>query len=103
MWRILASTNSHINLNPGYYDCLTRLSDPGVLEFETIILLDVKRTGEATVSDEFFQKLNRILTAYARYLTGLRRRNVRVGYCQGLHMIVAYFLVRGLSEEVGSV
>ncbi len=66
MWKILAGINSRIKLNAGYYDCLSRLHDEGVKEYEHIIHLDVKRTGEQKITPDFAAKLTRILTSYAK-------------------------------------
>lgn len=67
MWRILAGINSRIKLNSGYYDCLSRMHEDGIKEYEHIIKLDVKRTGELVVTPEFAVKLTRILTSYAKW------------------------------------
>jgi hypothetical protein len=49
-----------------YYNSLTRLYDDSFEDVAYIIDLDVKRTIEATKSEKFSQKLNRILLSYAK-------------------------------------
>ena len=66
MWRILAGLTCKIKLEPGYYKSLTRFNDGSFNEFANIISLDVKRTGDAVVSEDLAAKLTRILLSYAK-------------------------------------
>lgn len=94
MWKVLAGVGSKIRKNPDYYASLSKINDPGLMDFTTIINLDVHRTMEAQESAEHKRMLTSILLNYSR-------RNSKVGYCQGLNMLVSYLLVKGLAEEVG--
>jgi len=92
MWRSLAGTRSKIKKNPDYYKCLSKLQDKGLEDFTGIIGMDVKRTHHAIRSEDHAKKLTNVLLNYSK-------RNCKVGYCQGLNMLVSYLLYKGLSEE----
>lgn len=90
MWRVLAGVKGKMEQQEEYYNCLVRMQDDGMKEFEHIIKIDVVRTPVPAATKE---KLERLLLAYAK-------RNCKVGYCQGMNMIGAYFLEQDFSEEV---
>lgn len=92
-WRIITKSDKQAANNPGYYQSLVDSLEEPFKNFAQVIDLDVKRTLAAQKSKSVYQQLTNILLAYAK-------RNSRVGYCQGLNGIVAYFLQKKMSEEV---
>ncbi|WBW72954.1 Rab GAP [Schizosaccharomyces osmophilus] len=81
---------------PGYYDELLAKSDTSDPSNRIQIDQDIKRT---LVGNVFFggngpgvPKLRRVLLAYSLH-------NPEVGYCQGMNVIVAFFLLIYASEE----
>lgn len=67
MWKVLAGVSAKQRSDPEYYISLTRLYDDSFKEFARIIDLDVRRTVDSLTSEDFANKLNRILLNYAKY------------------------------------
>ncbi len=66
MWRQLAGVHVNMKRNPDYYQLIDRFEDSGVQEFANIIGLDVKRTHEATSSEEHAKNLTSVLVNYSK-------------------------------------
>lgn len=78
-----------------YKDDYTRLCScfhEPIDSFNKVIVLDLKRTGGASLSDDDREVLRRVLTSYAK-------RNQEIGYCQGFNFVAHFFFKKGFSEE----
>lgn len=91
-WMILADVVGNIRSYPGLYDRLCESFADQATGFRKVIEIDVKRTN-ANLSAENQLALNRILLSFVK-------RNMRVGYCQGMNFIAEFLHVEmGFSEE----
>lgn len=92
IWQLL--TNAHANMDrySGYYAQLNENFTGHMLPSKRIVVLDIKRTCYSITSDDVKEKMLRILYNYSK-------RNMEIGYCQGMNFMCFYFLDSGYSEE----
>ena len=76
----------------GYYQALQSAYNDQLQRVKNLIELDVKRTGAGKAPNRYKEAMFRILFAYAK-------RNMKLGYCQGLNSVVYFLLRTGLGEE----
>lgn len=76
----------------GYYDQLDENFNDQMLTSKRIIVNDIKRTYSTIITQDNKDKMLRILYSYAK-------RNMEVGYCQGMNFMCYHFLTEGFSEE----
>lgn len=76
----------------GYYAQLNESFTGHMLPSKRIILMDIKRTYASIITEEMKEKMLRILYNYSK-------RNMEIGYCQGMNFMCYYFLDSGYSEE----
>jgi len=81
-----------MNRYPGYYQRLCDNFSDQMLSFKKIIILDIKRTGAKDITEEVRDKMMRVLWTFAK-------RNMEIGYCQGMNFICFFLLEMGFSEE----
>ena len=60
--------------------------------YQKIIILDVKRTGAKDIGDKERDAMTRVLYAFAK-------RNMEIGYCQGMNFVCHFLLEMEFSEE----
>jgi hypothetical protein len=81
-----------MNRYTDYYSSLVHNFSDQMLAYKKIILLDIKRTGAAQITEEMREKMLRILWSFAK-------RNMEIGYCQGMNFICFFLLEMDFSEE----
>jgi hypothetical protein len=62
----VAGIESKMRKNPDYYKSLSKVHDPNLHDFTTIIDLDVHRTMEAQDSEEHKKQLTSVLINYSK-------------------------------------
>lgn len=77
---------------PGYYEMLNESYNHLMLPSKQIIFMDIKRTYASVITEDRKEKMLRILYNYSK-------RNMEIGYCQGMNFMCYYFLEVGYSEE----
>jgi hypothetical protein len=76
----------------GYYWKLNMSMESEMLSYKDVIVKDINRTGSKDLSDGKREAMLRILYSFAK-------RNMEIGYCQGMNFICFYLLEMGFSEE----
>lgn len=92
MWVVFTDAIANGNRYPGYYESLQSIYDEQIANMAKLIKNDVDRTSVSTITREQKEALFRILFSYAK-------RNMRLGYCQGINSIAFFLLKRGFAEE----
>lgn len=87
-------TNAAANAyrHPGYYQLLEDSFNDQLSSVKRIILMDIKRTYSKEITQDIKDKMFRILYGYAK-------RNMEIGYCQGMNFMCYFFLKFGFNEE----
>ena len=76
----------------GYYSQLEDSFTDHMHSAKRIIINDIKRTHASVITQDTKDRMFRILYNYSK-------RNMEVGYCQGMNFVVYHFLEAGFSEE----
>lgn len=76
----------------GYYEKLGESFNDQMHCSRHIIINDIKRTYAAVITERTRGQMLRVLFSYAK-------RNMEVGYCQGMNFICYYLLKVGFEEE----
>ena len=76
----------------GYYNDLQEAFNDQMANVKKIITMDIRRTYANVITQDTKDKMFRILYTYAK-------RNMEMGYCQGINFIVYYLLEMKFSEE----
>ena len=92
IWLLLTDTVGNLGRYPNYYNNLNDTFNSHMLSSKRIIEMDILRTNADTITPEIKAKMRRILYNYAK-------RNMKIGYCQGMNFICFYFLSCGFTEE----
>ena len=89
---MLTDSLANIDRFNNYYQDLQDCFNDQMLNVKNIIVMDIKRTYSKFTSQSTKDKMLRILYSYAK-------RNMDMGYCQGLNYICYYLLNFGFTEE----
>jgi hypothetical protein len=89
---VITEAEANIHRYPGYYQNLCENFSDQMLSFKKIILLDIRRTGAKEMTEETKDKMLRILWSFSK-------RNMEIGYCQGMNFICFFLLDMGFTEE----
>ena len=76
----------------GYYAQLEESFEGHMLSARRIILNDIKRTYASVITPYTKERMYRVLYSYAK-------RNMEIGYCQGMNFVCYHFLEAGFDEE----
>lgn len=76
----------------GYYEQLNESYSDYMHNSRRIIIQDIKRTHAVVITQEIRDQMLRILCSYSK-------RNMEIGYCQGMNFMCYHFLDSGFSEE----
>lgn len=92
IWLLLTDTTANMHRHSGYYSSLVNSFNDHIQSTKNIIQNDIKRTYARTITQDTKDKMLRVLFGYAK-------RNMEMGYCQGMNFICYHFLEEGFSEE----
>lgn len=92
IWLLLTNTMPNMYIYRGYYDRLNQSYNEQMKNAKKLIWMDISRTYANIISQHTKDQMLRILYNYSK-------RNMEMGYCQGLNFICYYFLTNGFSEE----
>lgn len=92
LWLLLTDAYGNMRAYKGDYQRINAAFDEPIESFNKVIVLDLKRTGGQSLSDDEREMLRRVLTAYAK-------RNEEVGYCQGFNFVAHFLHLMKFQEE----
>ena len=76
----------------GYYEELSNNYNTEMLSYKKIIVVDLKRTGTKETTESARETMLKILYNFAK-------RNMEIGYCQGMNFLCYFLLQMGFQEE----
>jgi hypothetical protein len=76
----------------GYYKELLTSFPTEMSSYKKIILHDIHRTGNKDLPESTRERMLRILFSFAK-------RNMEIGYCQGMNFLCYFLLEMGFEEE----
>lgn len=92
IWLLLTNTIGNMERHKGYYQQLEENLNDHMLSSKRIIINDIRRTYASVITQDTKDRMFRILYNYAK-------RNMEIGYCQGMNFMCYHFLDTGYSEE----
>lgn len=92
IWLLLTDTIANMSRYKNYYQDIQKIFDKSLPKMNKIIKMDIRRTDSKNITEEQKLKLERILCSLAK-------RNMEIGYCQGMNFICYYLLKMDFSEE----
>ena len=91
LWLLLTNSIGQMSRNPDLYSSLNELFSDQMLAYKRLIRMDIDRT-DRNLSIEYKEKMQRILYSFAK-------RNMEIGYCQGMNFVCHFLLEMGFKEE----
>jgi hypothetical protein len=76
----------------GYYNDLLNSFSTEMSSYKKIMVHDIHRTGTKEMPESTREQMLRILFSYAK-------RNMEIGYCQGINFLCYFLLEMGFEEE----
>lgn len=92
IWLLLTDTIANMSRYKDYYKEIQNIFDKSLPKMNKIIKMDIRRTDSKNITENQKSQLERILKSLAK-------RNMEIGYCQGMNFISYYLLKMDFSEE----